>query len=192
MNKYRFSLEFFSKGLTKIYSLFISYRINKVGRGFTVFPYIDLIGGRFIYFGEGCGIGKRTILSAWSEYRGQKFFPKITIGNNVWIGEDCHITAINNISIGNGVLLGKKITITDNSHGNFDLKALVKAPADRELVSKGAVNIEDNVWIGDKATILPNVTIGSNSIIGANSVVTKNIPKNSIAVGNPAKVIKSL
>ena len=52
------------------------------------------------------------------------------------------------------------------------------------------VFIEDNVWIGESVSVLPGVRIGKNSIIGANSVVTKNIPENSIAVGNPARVIK--
>ena len=54
------------------------------------------------------------------------------------------------------------------------------------------VNIGKNVWIGSGSIILPGVTIGDNSIIGAGSVVTKNIAENSIAVGNPAKVIKTI
>lgn len=60
------------------------------------------------------------------------------------------------------------------------------------MYSKGDVSIGKNVWIGEKATILPGVTIGEGSIIGANSVVTKNIPPYSIACGIPAKVIKKL
>ncbi|WP_303642797.1 DapH/DapD/GlmU-related protein, partial [uncultured Duncaniella sp.] len=63
-------------------------------------------------------------------------------------------------------------------------------PASRPLWSKGKVIIEDSVWIGDKATILPNVTLGKGCIIGANSVVTKDIPPYAIACGNPAKVIR--
>ncbi|MBL4677498.1 MAG: hypothetical protein JKY70_15040 [Mucilaginibacter sp.] len=53
------------------------------------------------------------------------------------------------------------------------------------------VIIEDNVWIGETVSVLPGVTIGKGSIIGASAVVTKNIPPYSIAVGNPAKVIKT-
>ena len=55
------------------------------------------------------------------------------------------------------------------------------------LCSKGPVVIEDNVWIGDKVTILGGVTIGDNAIIGANSVVTHDIPSNCMAAGMPAK-----
>ena len=51
---------------------------------------------------------------------------------------------------------------------------------------------ENNEWIGEGVAIMPNVTIGANSIIGANSVVTKDIPKNSVVAGNPARVIKNI
>ena len=49
--------------------------------------------------------------------------------------------------------------------------------------------IGKNVWIGDKATILPGVVVGDGAIIGANAVVTKNVPANSVVVGNPARVV---
>jgi acetyltransferase-like isoleucine patch superfamily enzyme len=65
-------------------------------------------------------------------------------------------------------------------------------PSERDLYSKGSVTIEDNVWIGDKVTILPNVRIGEGSVIGANSVVTKDIPPFCVAAGNPAKIIRKL
>jgi len=74
--------------------------------------------------------------------------------------------------------------------GRTNKDSFLLRPADRILYSLGMVEVEDNVWIGDKVTILPNVRIGKNAVIGANSVVTKNIPENGIAVGNPAKVIK--
>ena len=60
------------------------------------------------------------------------------------------------------------------------------------LVSIKDVNIEDHVWIGAGAIILPGVTIGENSVIGAGSVVTKDVPPNVLAYGNPCKVIKEI
>jgi acetyltransferase-like isoleucine patch superfamily enzyme len=57
---------------------------------------------------------------------------------------------------------------------------------------RAAVVLEDNVWVGDRASICKGVTIGENSIIGASSVVTRDIPKNVIAVGNPAKPVAEL
>ena len=52
--------------------------------------------------------------------------------------------------------------------------------------------IGNNVWIGDKVTILPNVTVGDNAIIAANSVVTHDVPLNTVVAGNPAKIVKQL
>ena len=114
----------------------------------------------------------------------------ITIGDNSHIGDNVHITAINKVSIGNNVLTGRWVTITDNSHGQFSSTELQVSPEERKLYSKGPVVIEDNVWISDKVTICPGVTIGKGSVIGANSVVTKSIPPYSLAVGIPAKVVK--
>ena len=92
--------------------------------------------------------------------------------------------------MGNGVLTGRWVTITDNSHGETDYETLKMQPILRKLYSKGAVKIGDNVWIGDKVTILPNVTIGNGAIIAANAVVTRDIPPYSIVAGNPARIIK--
>jgi acetyltransferase-like isoleucine patch superfamily enzyme len=97
---------------------------------------------------------------------------------------------VNKIIIGNNLLTGKWVTITDNAHGTTDKEALLSPPIERLLSSKGPVIIGNNVWIGDKATILPGVTIGDGAIIGANAVVTKDVPPYSVVVGNPARIIK--
>ena len=65
-------------------------------------------------------------------------------------------------------------------------------PDDRILTSKGPVKIGNNVHIGENVIILPGVNIGNNVIVGAGSVVTKSIPDNTLACGNPAKVIKNI
>ena len=62
----------------------------------------------------------------------------------------------------------------------------------RKLLSKGPIYIGENSWIGENACIMPNVSIGKGCIIGANSVVTHNIPDYSVAVGCPAKVVKTI
>lgn len=105
---------------------------------------------------------------------------------------DVHIACINKVVIGNNVLLASRIFISDHSHGEVNKEAITKAPSKRNLVSKGPVIIEDNVWIGEGVSILPNVTIGKNSIIGSNAVVTKSFPENSVIAGVPAILIKSL
>jgi acetyltransferase-like isoleucine patch superfamily enzyme len=129
-------------------------------------------------------------LTVWDKHEYENHKARIIIGNNVSIGTDSHITAINRIQICDNVLTGKKITITDNAHGDSKLATLVLPTFERQLYSSGPVIIEENVWLGDKVTILPNVRIGKNSIIGSNAVVTKDIPSNCIAGGIPARVLK--
>lgn len=153
-----------------------------------------------ITIGKNTSFGEHSFLTAWDSFKCEKegkdfvqhFTPSIVIGNDCHLGYSNHITAINNITIGNNLLTGKWVTITDNSHGKTSLEDLSLPPAKRPLYSKGPVIIGDNVWIGDKATILPNVTIGNGAIIAANAVVTKDVPAYSVAAGNPAKIIKRL
>lgn len=149
-------------------------------------------GEKYISIGESCTIGDYGFLTAWDSRSGQIFQPEIWIGDGCTIGQQAHITAINSIRIGNGVLMGTKVLITDNSHGEFSYDQLEIPPIARPLYSKGPIVIEDNVWIGEKASILPNVHIGKGAIVAANSVVTKDVPAYSVVAGTPAVVIKRL
>ncbi|MDU1904883.1 MAG: DapH/DapD/GlmU-related protein [Dysgonomonas sp.] len=177
----------------KIYTYWLTTDFKDVqGEFIIMYPALQIKGGKYINIGKNVGIGAHAILTAWDKYENDHFLPEITIGNNVWIGEDCHITAINKIKIGNNVLMGKKITISDNSHGKIDFDSLSISPIKRPLYSKGEVIIEDGVWIGDKVTILAGVRIGKNSIIGANALVTKDIPDNCVVGGVPAQIIKKI
>lgn len=151
-----------------------------------------LVGAKYIEIGNRTILGKQIQLTAWDIHGDQVFSPEIRIGDGCSIGDNSHITCINKVIIGNNVRTGKNILITDNSHGKFELSDLDKSPADRDLYSKGPVIIGDNVWIGEKASILPNVTIGKGSIIGAGAVVTKDVPPYCIVGGNPAKIIKKI
>lgn len=146
----------------------------------------------FKALGQNSSFPKIVLLDSYQTNNGiQHFSPKIKIGSNCHFGAFNHITAINSIEIGDNLLTGKNVTITDNSHGSTDFEHLSIEPILRPLVSKGPVKIGNNVWIGDKATILPNVTIGDGAVIAANAVVTKDIPAYCVAAGNPAKVIKN-
>jgi acetyltransferase-like isoleucine patch superfamily enzyme len=152
----------------------------------------QLRGLKYISVGEGTTILKDAILTAWDFYEGVSYSPEILIGNNVNIGEHSHISACNRICIGNNVLTGRYIYISDNNHGGLNLQDYKLPPLSRKLCSKGPVNIGNNVWIGERVCVLSGVTIGDGAIIAANSVVTHDIPKNCIAGGCPAKIIKQL
>lgn len=108
----------------------------------------------------------------------------ITLGKNVFINSCCNLQDQGGITIGEGSQIGHKVTLATLNHG-ID-------PHDRGTLYPAPIVIGKNVWIGAAATVIPGVTIGDNSIIGAGSVVTKDVPPNSIAVGNPCRVIKSI
>lgn len=152
-----------------------------------------LRGAQYITVGDNVWIGKGVQLTAWSHSRsGQVFTPEIILRNNCSIGDNAHITSINKIVLGENVLLGKNVLITDNDHGESTFESLSISPINRELSSKGPVIIENNVWIGERVSILSGVHIGYGAIIGTGSIVTKDVPPFSIACGNPAKVIKTI
>lgn len=108
----------------------------------------------------------------------------VLIGDNTIIGIGC--TIIGPVSIGNDVMLAQNIVISGLNHGYEDISI---SPA-KQKVSCKQITIADDVWIGANSVIVAGVTIGRHSVIGAGSVVTKNIPDYSVAVGNPARVVK--
>lgn len=149
---------------------------------------LTLIHPEKISIGNNSSIMTHSIL----ETTGKTCRDGIYIGDNVSIGEYSHITSHNKVVIGNGVLTGRFVLISDNSHGRSIYDELVIEPLKRPIISNGCVIIKDNVWIGDKVSILSGVTIGEGCIIGANSVVTHDIPDYSLAGGIPAKIIKRI
>lgn len=144
-----------------------------------------------ISIGEGSRLRHHVIVTAYQNHYTGCYDAELNIGEGADIGEYTHITAIGHMRIGKNLLTGRWVTITDNGHGDTDWDILQISPSQRLLFSKGDVTIGDNVWIGDKATILPGVTVGDGAVIAANAVVTKDVPAYTVVGGNPAKVIRS-
>ncbi|WP_223440534.1 acetyltransferase [Polaribacter litorisediminis] len=118
----------------------------------------------------------------------------LTIGKNVEINDYVHIAAVQSVHIGDNVLMASKIYISDCLHGSYSGNENDDhpntPPNDRKFSAKSII-INDNVWLGEFVTVLPGVTIGKGTIVGANSVVAKSLPDYVVAVGIPAKPIKS-
>ena len=110
----------------------------------------------------------------------------VMIGNHTRIG--LHNTIIGPVEIGSHVNLAQGITVTALNH-NF---ANAQKRIDEQGVSTIPVTIEDDVWIGANAVILPGVTIGNHCVVAAGAVVTKDVPPHSLVAGVPAKVIKKI
>ena len=116
----------------------------------------------------------------------------ISIGNDVIININCTFIDDEKIKIGNKVLIASNVQVYTAYHPVLPEERLIENPEDNIFFKTCAapVVIEDGVWIGGGAIILPNVTIGKNSVIGAGSVVNRSIPANCLAVGTPCKPIK--
>ncbi len=117
----------------------------------------------------------------------------LIIGNNVQINDAVHIAAVENVEIGDNTLIASRVFISDHDHGCYTFlnsESNPEVPPIARPLMSAPVKIGCNVWIGENVCILSGVTIGDGAIVGAGSVVTKDIPAQSIAVGNPAKVIR--
>lgn len=177
--------------VNRIYSLCLKHSFRHFGNSVIKYRPERLMGAEFI------SIGDRTVFDSDIQLTARKVLgqdPVITIGDGCLIRKGSHITAINKIEIGNNLLTGTNVLITDNSHGTFGPNRLELSidPKLRLLYSKGPVCIGNNVWLGNNVCVLAGVTIGDGVVVGANSVVTHDIPSYSMAVGVPAKIIKTL
>ena len=177
-----------------LYSRFISQHLGSVGKGTIISRHCRIYGGgeKNIHIGANTIISEHCVIESWSEWGNQRFNPEIIIGYNCKIGEYSHISACSKIELGDGLLTGRFVLITDNSHGGLDYMTSGTRPIERPLVVKGNIIIGKNVWIGDKVTICSGVSIGDNVIIAANSVVIDDLPSNCMAAGMPAVIKKKL
>ena len=110
----------------------------------------------------------------------------VIIGNHTRIG--LHNTIIGPVTIGSHVNLAQGITITALNH-NFDDS---EKRIDQQGISTKEVVLEDDIWVGANAVILPGVTIGTHAVVAAGAIVTKDVPPHSLVAGVPAKVIRQI
>ena len=109
---------------------------------------------------------------------------RLLIGDRAFINYGVDIAATGLVSIGADCLIGTHVSIIDNDfHGLVDRH---ETPSPRPVV------IGDNVWIGNRAIILPGVTIGEGAVVGAGSVVTRDVPARTVVAGNPARMVREL
>jgi len=109
----------------------------------------------------------------------------IRLGRNVFINQNCTMYDLGGIDIGDDVMIGPNVSIITSSHP-------LEPSQRRDFVIAKPIVIERNVWVAAGATIIGGVTIGENSVVAAGSVVTHDVPRNSLAGGNPARVIRGI
>lgn len=153
------------------------------------FPPTSLMNEKFIEIGTDTMIGPHVALSA-GMVPGQECLsqPVVRIGDRCLIGRGSGIVGHFSIDIGDDVWTGHYVYITDQNHGyeNMDL------PISQQSMPEKPVRIGSGSWLGHGTVVLPGADIGEHVVIGANSVVTGVIPSFSVAVGAPARVVKSM
>lgn len=143
--------------------------------------------GSNIFLGKHTRILPYSRIECFKYISGERFNPKLVIGDNVLLGRNTTILCAGSIKIGANSLFASYCFISDENHG---MDPSLNERYECQKITINSVEIGRNCWIGEKVIILPGVTIGDNTVIGAGSVVTRSLPSNVIAVGNPAKIIK--
>jgi acetyltransferase-like isoleucine patch superfamily enzyme len=110
----------------------------------------------------------------------------VSIGAKTVMGQECTISAYQNVSIGRECVIADRVMLIDFDHGVVE----VDRPVRLQGIYKRDVRVGNNVWIGYGACILRGVTVGDNAIIGTSAVVTKDVPENAVVAGVPARVIR--
>jgi acetyltransferase-like isoleucine patch superfamily enzyme len=153
------------------------------------------LGGN-VFIGESCWIGSGTNTGS-IDIKKNSFIAhrstlaaqggSILIKKHVHVSRGSYINGIGNVIIGNDCMIGPHVVIISGTHNYTDLTV----PIRKQGSVKKRIVIEDNVWLAANVNVMPGVRIGKGSVIGAGAVVTKDIPPYSIAVGVPARIIKS-
>jgi len=162
-------------------------------RGIKIDGSFEIRGVKNIKIGKNFYAKHGLWLEAITRNNESSFSPQLKIGDNFSCSMHAHISCVRQITIGNDVLLGSNVLITDNHHGQYDevesSNPLIP-PSKRPLGGVSNITIGDRVWICDDVKVLPGSSIGQGSIIGAGSIVNGAIPENCIALGRPAKPTK--
>lgn len=141
---------------------------------------LQLSGSGEVKLGEGVALNGTVVPIEFVTYTSGR----VEIGNHTFINYGSSIAARDSVKIGSHCHLGHYTFVMDNNQ--HDVVEHMDLPKSEPVV------IEDQVWIGSKAIILPGVRIGTRSAIGAGSIVTKDIPPRCVAAGNPARVLRHL
>jgi lipopolysaccharide O-acetyltransferase len=143
--------------------------------------------------GTGFRAGRGLWMEAVTHYGPQTLSPSLRIGHRFSASDAVHIACAFDVSIGNDVLVGSKVHITDHNHGRYEgedgISSPLDPPASRPL--HGApVRIGNRVFLADGVVVLPGSDIGDGAIVGANSVVRGRLLPNTIYAGTPARPIR--
>ena len=153
----------------------------------------QILGRRHLQIGTAFRAGRMLWLEAVEQYGHQSFQPRLSIGERVSCSDSVHIACAFEVHIGNDVLMGSKVHVTDHNHGRYQGEEPHSSPFDRPSARElhGApVHIGNRVFLADNVVVLPGSRIGDGVVVGANAVVRGMLPDNTLCVGAPARPLK--
>jgi acetyltransferase-like isoleucine patch superfamily enzyme len=140
-----------------------------------------------IVIGEGVRIGERSWLSVVDFHNGRSYEPRLSIGDGARLGPDLVIACIGSVEIGAKVQTGPRVFIGDTYHDYHDPDTAI---VDQLMADPRPVRIETGAFLGIGSAVLPGVTVGARACVAAGAVVTRDVPPNSLAAGNPARIVR--
>jgi acetyltransferase-like isoleucine patch superfamily enzyme len=171
----------------KLFSLLVGGAFAEYGKRSVLQLPIRLEGERRIAVGNDVFVGAGSWLQVLEGAAGSG--AAIEIGDGTSIAGSCVLSAAESIRLGQKVLMARNVYIADHRHAFEDTGTAV---LEQGLEQIARVEIGYGAWLGQNVVIGPGVRIGRGAVIGANSVVLSDMPDNSVAVGAPARVVRSL
>lgn len=173
---------------TKAFTVLVRRSFGAFGSGSSIRPPAAIHGQDRIHIGRRVYVGPGSWLLALGKERPDGG-PLIRIGDGCSFSGGLTVTALEGVCIGDDVLMGRNVHISDHAH-HFEDPSL---PVIRQgLTPPRPVRIGDGAWIGQGVVVCPGVRIGKNAVIGANSVVRADVPDHCVAAGAPARVIRNV
>jgi lipopolysaccharide O-acetyltransferase len=174
-----------ARARAKGFSLAAAGGFASFGARSVVQPPVRLSGERRIAVGDDVFVGAGSWLQALDGYGDEV---ALEIGDGTSIAGGCVLSAAVGVRLGRGVLFARNVYVADHRHAFEDTTRPVLA---QRLESVAPVEVGDGAWLGQNVVVCPGVRIGRGAVVGANSVVLEDVPDYSVAVGAPARVVRT-
>lgn len=173
----------------KAFSIAARPAFASFGRRSVIQLPIRLSGESHVEVGSDVFVGAGSWIQVLFEERGRLGEPKLVIGDGTSIAGSCVLSAAHSVTIGRRVLMARNVYIADHGHAFADPETAV---LDQGIRDVRPVEIGDGAWLGQNVFVGPGVRIGRGAVVGSNSVVLEDVPDHSVAVGAPARVVRTL
>ncbi|SRR6266498_4232893 len=171
----------------RLFTLCLASQFAEIGHRVLIHPPLRFNNLHQINLGAGVTIHRDCwLVTLDDDHDGQV---KLIIKSHAAIGMGATISAANRVEIGEYVLLARNVYISDHGHAFEDINLPIM---NQGITTPQPVSVGCHTWLGQNVCVLPGVTIGHHCVVGANSVVLADIPDRSVAVGAPARVVKTL